>query len=94
MASLDLNELRTSLDNLDTALLYILAERFHTTRKIGLYKKEHDLPPVDCEREAALLARIEALAHTCELNGLFIRAIFRGILDEVVREHEQVHGKL
>ena len=48
----ELAELRHSIDNIDAALLYLLAERFKCTRKVGRLKAARGLPPADLAREA------------------------------------------
>ena len=45
--------LRGSIDNLDAALVYLLAERFKITQQVGLLKAANGLPPADPAREAA-----------------------------------------
>ena len=37
----ELERLRTSIDNIDAALVYMLAERFRCTQKVGALKAEH-----------------------------------------------------
>jgi chorismate mutase len=86
----DLEDLRKSLDNIDNALLYLLAERFRVTHKVGLYKKQHGLPPVDEAREAAQFARIDALAQQTGLDPAFAAKMLRLIIDQVVAEHKQI----
>lgn len=36
---------RQSIDNIDAALVFMLAERFKITRAVGRYKAENELPP-------------------------------------------------
>ena len=57
----ELAELRHSIDNIDTAVLHLLAERFKCTRKVGELKARLDLPPADPAREAEQIARLRAL---------------------------------
>ena len=83
----NLEDFRGSIDNLDTALIYLLAERFRVTGKVGRYKKAHNLPPVDEAREAAQFAHIEALARTVGLEPKIATATLRIIIDEVVKQH-------
>ncbi len=40
-----LAELRASIDNIDAALVHLLAERFKLTKQVGVYKAANDLPP-------------------------------------------------
>ena len=45
-------EERRSIDNIDAALVHLLAERFSHTQRVGVLKAEHGLPPADPSREA------------------------------------------
>jgi chorismate mutase len=44
---------RESIDNIDAALVFLLAERFKVTKAVGRYKAEAGLPPADPDREGA-----------------------------------------
>ena len=48
----ELLRLRDSIDNIDAALIYLLAERFKCTQAVGEFKATHGLPPADPAREA------------------------------------------
>ncbi|WP_239670410.1 MULTISPECIES: chorismate mutase [Pantoea] len=41
---------RQTIDNLDAALIYILAERFRCTHKVGELKAAHNMPESDKNR--------------------------------------------
>jgi len=88
----DLNDLRESLDNIDNAFIFLLAERFRVTQKIGLYKSEQGLPAVDEARERVQFAQIERLARDRGLNPEFASKMLRLIIDEVVENHEAMSG--
>ena len=51
----ELLRLRNSIDNIDAALVHLLAERFKCTQAVGRYKAAHGLPPADPAREAQLV---------------------------------------
>ena len=53
---------RATIDNLDAALVHLLAERFRCTQQVGLLKARLDLPPADPGREQQQVARLRALA--------------------------------
>jgi hypothetical protein len=38
---------RASIDNIDAALIHMLAERFRCTKAVGELKASHGLPPAD-----------------------------------------------
>ena len=42
---------RQSIDNIDAALVHMLAERFKCTRKVGVFKATHGLPPGRSRRQ-------------------------------------------
>ena len=42
-----LSAYRKSIDNIDAALIHMLAERFRCTQAVGKLKAEHGLPPAD-----------------------------------------------
>jgi chorismate mutase len=51
--------IRDSIDNIDAALVHILAERFRCTQKVGLLKAKYDLPPSDPGRETRQVGVVE-----------------------------------
>ena len=55
--------LRGAIDNMDAALIHLLAERFRITREVGRLKAECGLPPADPAREAEQIARLLSLIH-------------------------------
>ena len=55
----ELQLLRASIDNLDAALVHLLAERFKCTQKVGKLKAAHNLPPADPNREAQQIKRLD-----------------------------------
>jgi chorismate mutase len=86
----ELLRLRDSIDNIDAALIHLLAERFKCTQVVGRYKAEHDLPPADPERETQQIARLRALAHEAKLDPDFAEKFLNFILTEVIRHHEAI----
>ena len=84
---------RASIDNIDAALIHILAERFRITKAVGTYKAQHALPPSDPGREEAQIARLRKLAAEAQLDPEFSEKFLRFIIDEVIRHHEQAAGR-
>ncbi len=80
---------RASIDNIDAALIHILAERFRITKAVGAYKAANTLPPSDPAREERQIERLRALAVEAQLDPEFSEKFLRFIIDEVIRHHEQ-----
>lgn len=87
-----LAQYRASIDNIDAALVHILAERFRITKAVGAYKAREGLPPADPSREEAQIARLRNLAESANLDPEFSEKFLRFIVAEVIRHHEQARG--
>lgn len=81
---------RQSIDNIDAALIHLLAERFKVTQAVGRYKAEHELPPADPSREERQIARLRALAISAQLDPEFSEKFLRFVIDEVIHHHERI----
>lgn len=82
-----LRGLRASIDNIDAALIFLLAERFRCTKQVGVLKAEHGMPASDPSREEQQLARLGALAHDADLDPEFAEKWFNFVVAEVIRHH-------
>lgn len=83
---------RRSIDNIDAALIHLLAERFKVTQAVGAHKARAALPPADPAREEAQIARLRRLADEAGLDAEFSEKFLRFIIDEVIRHHERMRG--
>ncbi len=79
---------RDSIDNIDAALVYMLAERFKVTQAVGRYKAETALPASDPGREERQITRLRRLAEEAKLDPDFTEKFLRFIIDEVIRHHQ------
>lgn len=84
---------RKSIDNIDAAIIHMLAERFRITQAVGRHKAREALPPADPQREDRQIARLRALAEQAELDPELGEKFLRFIINEVIRHHEQVRQK-
>ena len=81
---------RASIDNIDAALVHLLAERFKITKAVGRYKAAADIPPADPEREQVQIARLRSLAAESDLDPAFTEQFLGFIVAEVIHHHQRI----
>ncbi|GAA4191794.1 chorismate mutase [Gryllotalpicola kribbensis] len=79
--------IRQSIDNIDAALVHLLAERFKFTQEVGELKARFGLPASDPEREHRQIARLRELAIESNLDPEFAEKWFNFVVTEVIRHH-------
>ena len=89
-AQRELLRLRSSIDNIDAALVHILAERFKATQAVGRLKAEHQMPASDPGREARQTARLRQLAEEANLDPEFAEKWFNFVVAEVIHHHQNI----
>jgi chorismate mutase len=77
--------LRARIDVIDDNLLNLLRDRMNVSRKIGEYKREHNVAILQAGRWESLLASMEERAEAMGISREAIRAIMTAIHDESVR---------
>jgi chorismate mutase len=82
--------LRASIDNLDAAIVHLLAERFKCTQKVGALKAAHAMPAYDPEREVRQIERLRRLAREADLDPVFAERFLGFVVDEVIRHHHAI----
>ncbi|WJH41383.1 chorismate mutase [Aliirhizobium terrae] len=90
-----LSSYRQSIDNIDAALVHMLAERFRCTKEVGVLKAQHELPPADPAREEYQIDRLRRLAKEANLDPDFAEKFLNFVIKEVIRHHEAIaaeHG--
>lgn len=82
--------IRASIDNIDSALVFLLSERFKATKQVGVLKAIHQLPPADLDREAKQIARLQATAKEANLDPVFAEKFLNFIIREVIQHHQAI----
>ena len=85
-----LRSLRESIDNVDAALIHMLAERFKFTQAVGRLKAEHNMPPSDPDREKRQVERLRALASEANLDPEFAEKWFNFVVEQVIKHHVEI----
>ena len=81
-----LSHFRNSIDNIDAALVFMLAERFKITQAVGEFKARSSLPPADPAREEKQIERLRQLARDAKLDPDFTEKFLRFM----IRHHQQI----
>lgn len=76
---MDISELREQINEIDHEIVELYGRRMETARAIGRYKREHNLPVLDSERERSLLNKVAEQAG--EENEQGVRALYHLLID-------------
>lgn len=87
---MDIQDYRAKIDQVDSEMVRLYGERMEITKEIGRYKREHNLPVLDTERERNLLNRVGEMAGEENENG--VRALF-GFLMSQGRTSQLLDGR-
>lgn len=85
-----LARIRHSIDNIDAALIHILAERFRHTQQVGRLKADAGLPASDPAREEQQVARLRNLARDADLDPEFAEKFLSFVIAEVINHHQRI----
>lgn len=88
-----LEALRRQIDEIDNALIEMLAKRMRLSREIGQYKREHGMTVVQTGRYSEILDKRGAQGVLCGMSGDFMKGIFEAIHEESVRQQIEVMNK-
>lgn len=86
----ELLSIRSSIDNIDATLVYLLAERFKCTQKVGRLKAKYHLPPSDPKREEAQIKRLHSLSRDADLDPTFAEKFLNFVIEEVIQHHKAI----
>ena len=82
--------LRKQIDEIDDALIDLLAKRMMVSREIGQYKKEHGMTIVQTSRYSEILDKRGAQGSLMGIGADCIKQIFESIHEESVRQQVEV----
>ncbi len=76
----DLEHLRAEIDGTDAQILALLQQRARLVAQAWQWKQAHGVERHDPEREAALLARLQALNAGSGLDAAVVQTVFQALL--------------
>ena len=89
----NITALRRQIDEIDNALIELLAKRMRISREIGQYKKEHAMTIVQTSRYTEILDKRGAQGTLCGIDANCTRQIFEAIHQESVRQQVEIINK-
>ena len=94
MENINLKELRTIIDQIDSEIIQLLSKRFDATEKVGIYKAKNNLMAQDTTRESEKFEKIIKLSEETNLNPDYSVEIFRCIMDVAISRHREIQGRV
>ena len=85
-----IDQLRAQIDIIDENLLYTLGSRMGVSRKIGAYKRSHNVAILQTGRWEQVLAGMKEKARKYGLSEGFVEDVFNAIHEESVRVQNEV----
>lgn len=88
----DLETLRSAIDDVDAAILSLVARRIELVLQVAEYKRSREIPIYDPARERTVIDRLIGLAPE-HLDAQLVRRIFERIIDESRRIEQHKASK-
>ena len=85
-----IKSLRQSIDNVDTAIVSLLAERFKYTSQVGVLKARAGFAPADYKREDYQIERLHRIAVDAGLDPDIAEMYREFVVTEAKRRHKRI----
>lgn len=85
-----IDQLRAQIDIIDGNLIKALGSRMEISRKIGLYKKNHNVAILQASRWEQIMELMKEKARACGLSDAFVENIYNAIHKESVRLQNEI----
>lgn len=85
-----IKSLRQSIDNVDTAIVSLLAERFKYTSQVGVLKARAGFAPADYKREDYQIERLHRIAVDAGLDPDIAEMYREFVVIEAKRRHKRI----
>jgi chorismate mutase/prephenate dehydratase len=90
----DLDDLRRSLDEVDSGIVGLIAQRGRLIADIASRKENHGSAIQDADRERQVLAGVEAVATELGVSANLVRRVFRELIsDSVAQQSRHLNGQ-
>ena len=75
-----MEELRKKIDEVDTKIVKLIAERIRIAEQVGKEKKKQGIQIEDREREKVVLEKVKSIAHSENISQEDLGSIYRQII--------------
>lgn len=82
--------LRQSIDNIDAAIISLLAERFKATARVGVLKAGAGFAPEDTKREHYQITRLHRIAEDAGLDPQIAEMYREFVVTEAKKRHQRI----
>jgi chorismate mutase len=84
-----LEDLRKQIDEIDNLIVDLLAKRMKVVEKVGVLKKQHNVPPLDPARWQQVLTSKMEKAKSLGLDREMVKKIYNIIHEEALKIEEK-----
>jgi chorismate mutase len=85
-----ISQLRQSIDNIDNAVVSLLAERFKATAQVGVLKAQAGFAPADFKRENRQMTRLRRIADEAGLDTEIAEKYREFVVEEAKKRHRRI----
>lgn len=85
-----ISALRKSIDNIDRAVVSLLAERFSRTSQVGMLKAQAGFAPEDPDRESRQMQELERIALIAGLDPEIAQKYREFVVAEAKKRHQRI----
>lgn len=85
-----IKSLRKTIDNIDGAVIHLLAERFKATSQVGVLKAEAGFAPADYKREDYQIERLQRIAKDAGLDPNIAEMYREFVVTEAKKRHKRI----
>tara|TARA_B100000780_G_scaffold247809_1_gene192891 strand:- start:274 stop:603 length:330 start_codon:yes stop_codon:yes gene_type:complete len=90
----ELLQARARIDEIDQELIKLLSDRFFQTLQVGRIKASQELQSFDPDRETQKIQKLRQMSEEIGINADLVEALFTQIMQEVVKNHQQLKAEL
>lgn len=85
-----IKQIRRHIDRIDTVIITALAERMSLMPEVAAYKKKHNIPIFDEEREIEIMKNLKNIAKQHGLDEGFVEEVFLSLFNEAKRIQNEI----